>query len=127
MRLSSWQDISSVSSEHFLRQHVVSFVKLAMDSREGSPTPPGPHGPQGQGLVNNEIMSQLDQLISSKWACLEDRMTSTQKSIADSQLSKMKEDMLSNNNYDFKRKSCEDQFKFQCEVIIKTSRCRRCR
>ena len=90
-----------------------------MDPREGSPTPPGPHGPPGQGLVNNEIMSHLDQLISSKLACLEDRMTSTQKSIADSQLSKMKEDILSNDNYVFKRKSCEDQFKFNVKLSSK--------
>ena len=90
-----------------------------MDPREGSPTPPGPHGPPGQGLVNNEIMSHLDQLILSKLACLEDRMTSTQKSIADSQLSKMKEDMLSNDNYVFKRKSCEDQFKFNVKLSSK--------
>ena len=119
MRLSRWQGISSVSSEHFLRQHVVSFVKLAMDSREGSPTPPGPHGPPGQGLVNNELLSHLDQLISSKLACLEDRMPSPQKSIANSQLSKMKEDMLSNDNYVFKRKSCEDQFKFNVKLSSK--------
>ena len=61
-------------------------------------------------VVNNELMSHLDQLILSKLVSFESRITATQKNIADSQLSKIKEDMLTNDNYVFKRKSCEDQF-----------------
>ena len=75
--------------------------------------------PSAAGGVNNELMSQIDTLISSKFASLEDRMTSAQKNIADSQLSKIKEDILSNDSYVFKRKSCEDQFKFNVKVSSK--------
>lgn len=46
-------------------------------------------------------------------------MTTAQKNIADSQLSKIKEDILSNDSYVFKRKSCEDQFKFNVKVSSK--------
>ena len=70
-------------------------------------------------VVNNELMSQLDQLISSKLVSFESRITATQKNIADSQLSKIKEDMLTNDNYVFKRKSCEDQFKFNIKLSTK--------
>ena len=75
--------------------------------------------PSAAGGVNNELMSQIDTLISSKFASLEDRMTTAQKSIADSQLSKIKEDILSNDSYVLKRKSCEDQFKFNVKVSSK--------
>lgn len=46
-------------------------------------------------------------------------MTTNQKAIADSQISKMKEDILSNDSYVFKRKSCEDQFKFNNKLSTK--------
>ena len=64
-------------------------------------------GPSGNVNLNNEIMSQLDQLISTKLVSFENRITESQRNIADSQLNKMKEDMLTNDNYVFKRKSCE--------------------
>ena len=78
-----------------------------------------PTMPSGGGSVSNVIMSRLDDLISSKLACMEDRMTANQKAIADSQISKMKEDILSNDSYVFKRKSCEDQFKFNNKLSTK--------
>ena len=75
--------------------------------------------PPAAGGVNNELMSKIDTLNSSKFASLEGRMTTAQKNIADSHLSKIKEDILSNDSYVFKRKSCEDQFKFNVKVSSK--------
>ena len=49
----------------------------------------------------------------------ESRITATQKYIADSQLGKIKEDMLTNDNYVLKHKSCEDQLKFNTKLSTK--------
>ena len=75
--------------------------------------------PSASGGVNNQLISQIDTLISSRLASFEDRITTAQKNIADSQLSKIKEDILSDDSYVFKRKNCEDQFKFNVKVSSK--------
>ena len=63
---------------------------------------PGEESRPSGSLVNNELMSQLDQLVSSKLVSFESRITDTQTNIEDSQLGKIKEDMLTNDNYVFK-------------------------
>ena len=70
-------------------------------------------------LVNNELMSLLDQHISCKLVSFQSRMAAMQKNITDSKLSKIKEDMLTNDNYVIKRKSYEDQFKFNIKLSTK--------
>ena len=46
-------------------------------------------------------------------------MATNQKNSADTQLSKMKKDILPDDNYVFKRTSCEDQFKFNIKLSTK--------
>ena len=100
-----------ISSSKALKLTTCRILSLAMDPSEES-------RPSGS-VVNNELMSQLDQLISSKLVSFKSRITAKQKNIADSQLSKKKEEMLTKDKYVFKRKSCEDQFKFNVKLSTK--------
>ena len=65
------------------------------------------------------LMDKLDNLISSKLANFETKISESQRQISDSQLNKIQENILCNDNYAFKRKSCEDQFKFNLKVVGK--------
>ncbi|WAR27332.1 hypothetical protein MAR_013036, partial [Mya arenaria] len=60
----------------------------------------------------NVLMDRIEKMISNKLACFEERISQSQKDVADSQICKMQEDILCNDTYQFKRKSCENQFKF---------------
>ena len=104
----SHRDDQSVLAKHSKWSHVLQVT-------DPGDTP----GPSGNVNLNNEIMSQLDQLISTKLLSFENRITESQRNIADSQLNKMKEDMLTNDKYVFNRKSCEDQFKFNVKLSSK--------
>ena len=74
-----------------------------------------------QAVVGSQtaLMDKLDNLISSKLANFETKISESQRQISDSQLNKIQENILCNDNYAFKRKSCEDQFKFNLKVVGK--------
>ena len=61
----------------------------------------------------------ISGLISSKFSTFEARFSDNQKELSESQLSKIQQNILSNENYQFKKKSCEDQFKFNSKVLGK--------
>ena len=62
------------------------------------------------------LMNKLDGLISSKFASFEDKISTSQQDISANQLAKIQNTILANDNYTFKRKSCEDQYKFNSKV-----------
>ena len=55
------------------------------------------------------LLDKIDRLISTKFAVFESRVSDTQRQISDTQLSKIECNILNNDSYRFKRKSCEDQ------------------
>ena len=65
------------------------------------------------------LLDRIEGLISSKFTAFESKVSDTQKQISDSQLAKIEHNILSNDSYRFKRKSCEDQYKFNAKVATK--------
>lgn len=61
----------------------------------------------------NDLLTSMEKLLERRLGCFEKRMNETQISISENQLSKLK---ASQNNYTFKRKSCEEQFVFNAKV-----------
>ena len=75
-----------------------------------------------QTAVSNsqkELMDKLDGLISDKFKFFESRFGENQRELSENHLSKIQENILSNESYQFKKKSCEDQFKFNSKVLGK--------
>lgn len=64
-------------------------------------------------------MDRLDGLILSKFASFEGKISNSQREISDSRLAKIQSSILANDNYVFKRKSCEDQFKLNVKASTK--------
>ena len=58
-------------------------------------------------------------LLTSRFAMFEQRISSSQRDISDSQLAKIQQNILSNDSYIFKRKRNEEQFKAKVRVIDK--------
>lgn len=69
--------------------------------------------------VHGTLLENFEQLVSSKLESFHEKISENQKNLADSQLSKIKSNILSNDGYSFKRKSCEDQYKFNVKVLDK--------
>ena len=67
----------------------------------------------------NDILTNIDTLLTSRFAMFEQRISSSQRDISDSQLSKIQQNILSNDSYTFKRKGNEEQFKANVRVIDK--------
>ena len=67
--------------------------------------------------AQGSLLGNLNQLISSELETFQDKISENQKNLADSQLSKINNNILSNDGYSFKRKSCEDQYKFKAKVL----------
>lgn len=74
---------------------------------------------QAVASSQRDLMNHLDGLISDKFKTFETRISDNQRELSDSQLSKIQQNILSNENYQFKKKSCEDQFKFNAKVLGK--------
>ena len=55
--------------------------------------------------AQGNLLGNLDQLISSRLDSFQDKISENQNTLADSQLSKIKNNILSNDGYSFKRKS----------------------
>ena len=65
------------------------------------------------------LLDKIDGLISSKFSTFETRISDAQKELSESQLAKIQQNILANDSYTFKRKSCEDQYKFNSKVATK--------
>ena len=65
------------------------------------------------------LLDKIDGLISTKFAVFESRVSDTHRQISDTQLSKIECNILNNDSYRFKRKSCEDQYNFNVKVATK--------
>ena len=74
---------------------------------------------QAVASSQKSFMDDISGLISSKFSSFEARFSDNQKELSESQLSKIQQNILSNENYQFKKKSCEDQFKFNSKVLGK--------
>ena len=74
---------------------------------------------QAVASSQKSLMDDISGLISSKFSTFEARFSDNQKELSESQLSKIQRNILSNENYQFKKKSCEDQFKFNSKVLGK--------
>ena len=65
-----------------------------------------------QNLQNkNDLLSQMDRLISSKLNAFEQRMESTQRNLSQSQISAIQEKLSASDNFTFRKKGNEEQFK----------------
>ena len=67
----------------------------------------------------NDVLSNFDVLMSSKLVFLEQKISSTQREISDSQFAKIQQNILLNGSYSFKRKGNEEQFKSKFRVLDK--------
>ena len=67
----------------------------------------------------NDILTNIDTLLTSRFAMFEQRISSSQRDISDSQLAKIQQNILSNDSCTFKRKGNEEQFKANVRVIDK--------
>ena len=64
----------------------------------------------------NDILTNIDTLLTSRFAMFEQRISSSQRDISDSQLAKIQQNI---DSYTFKRKGNEEQFKANVRVIDK--------
>ena len=67
----------------------------------------------------NDIHTNIDTLLTSRFAMFEQRISSSQRDISDSQLAKIQQNILSNDSYTFKGKGNEEQLKANVRVIYK--------
>ena len=68
----------------------------------------------------NELLSQMDMLISSKLSAFEQRMELTQRTLSQSQISAIQEKLSSSESYTLrKKKGNEEQFKVNARVLDK--------
>ena len=73
-----------------------------------------------QNLQNkNDLLSQMDRLISSKLNAFEQRMESTQRNLSQSQISAIQEKLSASDNFTFRKKGNEEQFKVNSQVLNK--------
>ena len=74
-----------------------------------------------QAVANSQkdLMEQISGLITIKFGTFEARFSENQKELSEFQLNKIQQNILSNENYQFKMKSCEDQFKFNSKIMEK--------
>ena len=73
-----------------------------------------------QNLQNkNDLLSQMDRLISSKLNAFEQRMESTQRNLSQSQISAIQEKLSASDNFTFRKKVNEEQFKVNSQVLNK--------
>ena len=74
-----------------------------------------------QAVANSQkdLMEQISGLITSKFGTFEAKFSENQKELSEFQLNKIQQNILSNENYQFKKKSCEDQFKFNSKIMGK--------
>jgi hypothetical protein len=66
----------------------------------------------------NEMLSRIEALINSKFETFEQRMSDTQKELSQSQLSVIQENLM-HDNYTFKKKGHEQQYRVNSQVIDK--------
>ena len=65
----------------------------------------------------NRPLTQMEALVSSHLEAFETRMVDTQKALAETKLTQLQQNLNSNDNYQFRRKGNEEQFKSDGHVL----------
>ncbi len=65
------------------------------------------------------LLSQMESLITSNLSSFQQQIASQQKELADTQLNKIQGRILATDTYKFNKRSCEDQYKFNANVVEK--------
>lgn len=68
-------------------------------------------------IEENQLLSKIDELISSKLSDFKKRMEMSQKEISQEQLSKIPENLNDGHAFNFRRKGNEEQFKVNSQVM----------
>ena len=69
--------------------------------------------------AQTNLLGAFEQLVSSKLDSMQNKISENQQKLSDSQMAKMQTNILMHEGYTFKRKSCEDQYKFNVKVLGK--------
>ena len=63
------------------------------------------------------LLGAFDQLMSAKLDSVQNKISDNQQKLSESQIAKIQSNILTNDGYKFKKKSCEDQFKFGIKLM----------
>ena len=63
------------------------------------------------------LLGAFDQLMSAKLDSVQNKISDNQQKLSESQIAKIQSNFLRNDGYKFKKKSCEDQFKFCVKLM----------
>ena len=69
--------------------------------------------------AQTNLLGAFEQLMSSKLDSMQNKISENQQKLSDNQMAKMQTNILMHEGYTFKRKSCEDQYKFNVKVLGK--------
>ena len=69
--------------------------------------------------AQSSLLGALNQLMSLKLDSMQNKISENQQKLSNSQMAKIQSNILTYDGYNFKRKSCEDQFKFNVKVMDK--------
>ena len=69
--------------------------------------------------AQSSLLGALNQLMSSKLDSMQNKISENQQKLSISQMAKIQSNNLTYDGYNFKRKGCEDQFKFNIKVMDK--------
>ncbi|MCG7877891.1 MAG: hypothetical protein N0C90_16395, partial [Candidatus Thiodiazotropha endolucinida] len=67
----------------------------------------------------NDLLSKMEQLISTKLNGFEQRIESTQRHLSQSQISVIQTQLSASDTYTFRKKGNEEQFKVNSQVLEK--------
>ena len=63
------------------------------------------------------LLGAFDQLMSAKLDSVQNKISDNQQKLPESQIAKIQSNILANDGSKFKKKSCEDQFKFGVKLL----------
>ena len=75
--------------------------------------------PNLQSSTCNDLLSQMDRLISARLNAFEQRIESTQRTLSQTQTSAIQDKLAVTENYSFRKKGNEEQFKINAKVLDK--------
>jgi len=65
----------------------------------------------------NRLLSKMEDLLSSRLKSFEQKISESQRQISDTQLTKIQQNFVSNDNFTFKKKGNEEQFKVNVRIL----------
>ncbi|XP_060571306.1 uncharacterized protein LOC132729545 [Ruditapes philippinarum] len=68
-------------------------------------------------MEENQLLTRMEALVSNKLAAFETKICETQKQLAEAQIAKFQQSFVSNDNYQFRKKGNEEQFKINFKVL----------